>query len=183
MAGAHRLHFQLSVSSLGVLEDLAKQEWTKIELVSPGVRREGMRAVANEIRIHGDRAVSIGAIGVDVGKRLEAFSIQADYGENGPAWASKLRPPPAEDAGELVSAFLGRGHRILVGTRLHRFPATDGGQDLEVSLEDVLIFRDASGRQAFIAPDQEQPGLIVLTRAYEDVPLGELAIEQVRGLL
>ena len=167
---------------MGVLEELAKEEWASIELVAPGIKRVGLRAVANELRILGQRVVSIGAVSVRLGKANEVFTIQADTGGSSPAWADKVWAPQIEDAGELASAFLGRAHQLLVGARLHRFPSGGGHSDREVLVEDLLVLRDLSGQQAFITPDDEHPGMIVLARQYEDVPFSDLPIEYLRML-
>lgn len=159
----------MSVASLCALEEVAKTEWTRVEVAEPVVRAGSTRLRTNEVLIRGAIDVAITVLPRDVAARFEVFPL------NVRRWCDTSTPERRfqsrhADSGELFAAFLGGVHQLLVVSRRHAIPEWADPVAREVLVEDLIIFRHVSGQQAYIASDEEEPGALIVTRTRDQIP-------------
>lgn len=176
---AHTYTCCLSPRSLDALERAARAQWTHVELGEPVQRFDGLRIRTHRVRIRGETDLVIGAATSDVIPNLEVFKLSVRRSDEDQLDV-RIRPTQYRDSGELLSAFLGAAHQVIVATRRHAVPEWAGHTVAGLLVDDLLILRHLSGQHAFVAPDDEQPGSLLVTRAREHVPFRDAEITSLR---
>jgi hypothetical protein len=165
--GNDHLTWSLSVSTLATLEALATGPWNAVSVGPPFVDGPGLTKRAGDIVIQGAITVRIAAIWRDVLPKLEIFGLVAE--PTSPLGGDSRRARRQLDVTDLMSDFLGTRHQLSVIGREHSLPNWASSIASPIVIEDVIAIVSPSGQRAFIAPDREVPGGIVLTRTPEDL--------------
>jgi hypothetical protein len=160
---------------LNTLTTAARQKWLTIEFAAPVTTLDPLRVRTHEVRISGESySAHIGVNITEVVPKFEAFYLDAWADENGVGNDPRFSPPEYVDSGELLSAFNGSAHQLIVICR--ELDITDYRNAADVVLvEDLLMIRHPSGQTAFILPDADQPGTLIVTRT-----LGKIRSEHLR---
>jgi hypothetical protein len=154
----------LPPSALAALESLSHAVWTAVELGAPVVRIPPLGARTHEIRIRGTADVRIGVVAVDLVPKLEVFRLYVSAGCEADRPTPAFPPPRYEDSGELMSAFVGNSHQLFVAARRYAAPEWAAASIKSITVENMLVVRHTSGQRAFIVPDDENPGTVLVIR-------------------
>jgi hypothetical protein len=125
--------------------------------------------------------VRIAAASVDLLPELEVFRLEASeqVGTTDHPYPGRVR---YESSGETFSAFLGLHHRLLLGAREYVPPDWASSLMTRIVVENLLVIRHYSGQQAFISPDEQQPGTLLVTRSNDQLPGPEGRLLYLRAL-
>jgi hypothetical protein len=179
MINDHGYRCLLSPRDVMALEQIADDEWTAIAWSHPE-RQAGLRIRCDRLQIcAGNSELIIGVRTVDLEPKLEAFRLVAGNPSDWPQ-SSRSRPTSFEDSDELMSAFIGKSHRLFIGAREHSFTAGDVTRSFLV--EDVLVLRHHSGQQVYVCPDDDLPGSVVVSRDRQALPFPGAVFSYLRAL-
>jgi hypothetical protein len=119
---------------------------------------------------------------VDIQPKFEVFRLSASINAHKEDKDSRFRLIEFVAAGEVMSAFVGDNHQILVGARLHPVPEWATDVVGTIIVEDLLVIRHSTGQQAFITPDDSQLGALVVARRKEEIAYPDSEIVYLRPL-
>jgi hypothetical protein len=173
----------ISQASLEALEALASASWTGVAMAAQATRPAGQLIVlTSEMRVTALRPVSIGAVSVDIAPKSEVFRLEARFVSAEATHDPRFKDRVYVDAGEIVDAFLGHCNRLFIAGRRLSVPRSVSSTVGGLLVEDLLVIRDLSGQQAFVAASDEQPTTLVIARRWEDVPNNDAEISYLRAL-
>jgi hypothetical protein len=119
---------------------------------------------------------------VDIAPKLEVFRLDARFAVAEATHDPRFKSRDYVDAGEMMSAFLGQCHRLFIAGRRLAVPNSISSIVGGLVVEDLLLVRDLSGQQAFVAASDEQPATLLIVRRWEDVPYNNAEIAYLRAL-
>jgi hypothetical protein len=175
-------HCSLRPESALLLEAAARNPWSGIEFNEPVDRSGVMRVRTSGVLLHTGDDIRISAEVVEVLPKLEVVRLVASISKGERKGSGGPPPPRYQDAGELMSAFVSRSRQILLGTRSVPVPDWATKQLNRILVDDVLILRDSSGQQAYIAADEDQPGHLIVGRNREELNGENGAVVGLRSL-
>lgn len=158
----------LSPRDLLALESVSVGRWNAIEWAGADFLGKLLIRTA-AIRIRGLADVTIGVTPIDIQPKLEVFRLSASVKTRGEDKDPRYQQIEFLAAGEAVSAFLGENHQMLVGARRHPVPEWVADVVDTIIVEDLLVLRHSTGQQAFITPDDSQPGALLVARRKEEI--------------
>jgi hypothetical protein len=173
----------VSQTSLEALEALASAAWTGVAVTAPATPQSGQLILrTSEVRVNAPRPISIGVESVDIAPKLEVFRLGARFAVAEATHDPRFKSRDYVDAAEMMSAFLGQCHRLFIAGRRLVVPSSVSSIVGGLVVEDLLLVRDLSGQQAFVAASDEQPTTLLIVRRWEDVPNNDAEIAYLRAL-
>ena len=157
--------------SVDLLHAVAHDEWQGVHVARPIAQLRNLRLRTAAVRICGRVNIVVTAYPVDIAPKLEAFRVHVSLEPPAGEIDARFKPAVYEPAGEVLSAFSRGASKIMLGARRHEVPTWASSHVGRLLVEDLLVLQDQSGQRAFVVPDDDQPGTLIITRDKDELPV------------
>lgn len=181
--GVLRYRCLLPTGTLAAFERLSGQEWHDVAVAGATVLERGRVVRVDAVQIGLHPSVVLRALPVDIAAKLEVFGLAADSLED-------RDQPPASYMHQTFVPLPGLNHAVtkqrhklaVIGRRFSAEAWIRVGV-ADVVIEDVLVIESESGRALFVAADHGQPGTLILSTDWHEIPAADAEVAYVRPIL